>query len=1013
MPTSLSRVPPELNTPVPIKLFPDLEVDSSRPNHIRTLCSLILKKVVVLEELEKKHSALVMAVKTQGSKNILHSHEFVLPPSGEVDTDLKLTFLLPNPHLQSGEGNIKIMLQRRKGFRIRKMLGYKIRAYKTLAVGTIHVAQVMQRPLESGWVLSLCSSLKEASTKVAEIWILSLSSESNDSEDSAIQAGPMAKSMVEEPDEEFESMSSELEASSKGERSSTMSSNKTYIMQASEASSMPTSLARVPPELNTPVPIKLFPDLEVDSSRPNHICSLILKKVVVLEELEKKHSALVIAVKTQGSKNILRSHEFVLPPSGEVDTDLKLTFLLPNTHLQSGQGNIKIMLQRRKGFRIRKMLCYKIRAYKTLAVGTIHVAQAMQRPLESGWVLSLCSSLKEASTKVAEIWILSPSSESNDREDSAVQAGPKAKSMVEEPDECESISSELEASSDVMQNQDLKKEDFNVGMLKRQGRGMVTTLAKTWQPNFKEEDIAPVPMSVVPEEVLCFEQDPEEHVPKVEEDLDLEEHCSEQDPAEQVFKIEKVVDSVVHCLNKDTAEHVPEGQEDFWYDTVENISNSSSDLEDDDSILSTPEPKPREYIKGLPHYSSQPETGSIQSACCQKETLSPADMPEEKHVPRDNQLNDSVSDSASSTSTPRELLAWPLDSLEVENSTKDVSTENLPPSGHITETTSLVTPFPRSEGTQARLLGWRTSRKEWEDAWPQNELSDSLDEEPCLDMHRQLQIPRMTAFDHLNDVLIADDPQPMNIILVNTADCQGQCLFDALQQRLLSVMCTRSEADLQAAFSSIISWIESTYSCNSQLMMPVKIVVVGTEQYLNAVLQLYVEQLSHQMPDWLGYVCFVVIPLGSHAVASSQDITQLMGLQVDYWMAAQPLDRGRDLPATKNMLKCTIQSLQVSSLPSSGVATAMPTLSMTMIPKKKKVMFLPKKSKNEEVESKSQTIKGISHLVCRAEHQQNMQRVIIDGVEWDDVQFLQLEAKWSSHITHFPICVFRNSRSTF
>ncbi|KAM7067094.1 phosphofurin acidic cluster sorting protein 2-like [Molossus nigricans] len=707
-----------------------------------------------------------------------------------------------------------------------------------------------------------------------------------------------------------------------------MSSNKTYIMQASEASSMPTSLARVPPELNTPVPIKLFPDLEVDSSRPNHICSLILKKVVVLEELEKKHSVLVIAVKTQGSKNILRSHEFVLPPSGEVDTDLKLTFLLPTPHLQSGQGNIKIMLQRRKGFRIRKMLCYKIRAYKTLAVGTFHVAQVMQRPLESGWVLSLCSSLKEASTKVADIWILTPSSESNDSEDSAVQAGPKAKSMVEEPDEeCESISSELEASSDVMQNQDLEKEDFNVGMLKRQGQGMVTTLAKTWQPNFKEEDIAPVPMSVVPEEFLCFEQDPEEHVPKVEEDLDLEEHCSEQDPAEQVFEIEKVVDSVVHCLNKDTAEHVPEGQEDFC---------------------------------------SQPETGSIQSACCQKEPLSPADMPEEKHVPRDNQLNDSVSDSASSTSTPGELLAWPLDSLEVENSTKDVSTDNLPPSGHITETTSLITPFPRSEGTQARLLGWRTSRKEWEDAWPQNELSDSLDEELCLDMHSQLQIPRMTAFDHLNDVLIADDPQPMNIILVNTADCQGQCLFDALQQRLLSVMCTRSEADLQAAFSSIISWIEGTYSCNSQLMMPVKIVVVGTEQYLNAVLQLYVEQLSHQMPDWLGYVCFVVIPLGCHAVASSQDITQLMGLQVDYWMAAQPLDRGRDLPATKNMLKCTIQSLQVSSLPSSGEATATPTMSMTMIPKNKKVMFLPKKSKNKEVESESQTIKGISHLTQTA-----------------------------------------------
>ncbi|KAM7039957.1 phosphofurin acidic cluster sorting protein 2-like [Molossus nigricans] len=420
-------------------------------------------------------------------------------------------------------------------------------------------------------------------------------------------------------------------------------------------------------------------------------------------------------------------------------------------------------------------------------------------------------------------------------------------------------------------------------------------------------------------------------------------------------------------------------------------------------------------------------------------------------------------------------------------------------------------------------------------------------------MHSQLKIPRMTVFDHLNDVLLADDPQPTNIILVNTADCQGQCLFDALQQRLLSVMCTHSEADLRVAFNSIISWIEKTYSCSSQLMTPVKIVVVGTQKYLNAVLRLYVEQLSHQMPDWLGYVCFVVIPLGSHPVArylgsvdhyykiffqdlawknmfnrteaqitlqdtvdivwriaryivgatcvhqlpiakamltnkkspseksllkiipflgvvkfeimemssctsgdsyyvaplgssqllsslpstslaikeawatppsspsvsgslssSSQDIsTQPMGLQVDYWMAAQPTDRERDLSTTKNTLKCAIQSLQVSSLPSSGEATATPTMSMTMVPKNKKVLFPPKETKNKEVESKSQTIKGISHLVCRAEHQQNMQRVIIDGVEWDNVQFLRLEAQWSSHITHFPICLFRNSRSTF
>lgn len=52
----------------------------------------------------------------------------------------------------------------------------------------------MQHPSEGGQVLSLCSSIKEASVKVAEIWIVSLSSQPIDHEDSAMQAGPKAKS---------------------------------------------------------------------------------------------------------------------------------------------------------------------------------------------------------------------------------------------------------------------------------------------------------------------------------------------------------------------------------------------------------------------------------------------------------------------------------------------------------------------------------------------------------------------------------------------------------------------------------------------------------------------------------------------------------------------------------------------------------------------------------------------------------------------------------------------------
>lgn len=38
------------------------------------------------------------------------------------------------------------------------------------------------------------------------------------------------------------------------------------------------------------------------------------------------------------------------------------------------------------------------------------------------------------------------------------------------------------------------------------------------------------------------------------------------------------------------------------------------------------------------------------------------------------------------------------------------------------------------------------------------------------------------------------------------------------------------------------------------------------------------------------------------------------------------------------------------------------------------MMFLPKKTKDKDVESKSQCIEGISRLICTAKHQQNMLR---------------------------------------
>ncbi|XP_075012737.1 phosphofurin acidic cluster sorting protein 2 isoform X13 [Calonectris borealis] len=827
--------------------------------------------------------------------------------------------------------------------------------------------------------------------------------------------------------------------------------------------------------LGRPVPMNLFATWEIDGSSPScvpRLCSLTLKKLVVLKELDKELISGVIAVKMQGSKRILRSHEIVLPPSGHVETELALTFSL----------------------------------------------QVMQHPTEGGQVLSLFSNIKEAAVKVAEIWIFSLSSQPIDHEDSTMQASQKIKSTDNySEEEYESFSSEQEASDDAVQGQDLDDDEYELGKPKKQRRSIVRTTSITRQQNFKQKVVALLKRFKVSDEVLDSEQDPAEHVPEVEEDLDL------------------------------------------LYDTldIENPSDSGPEMEDDDSVLSTPKPKLKPYFEGLSHSSSQTEIGSIHSIRSQREPSSPqVEVPEKTKSLGTKHTGDSISDTVSYESNQQAEVQEP------ELPTPDVFVEKLPPSGKITKTESLIIPSTsRSEGKQTGRRGRSTSLKERQPVRPQNERANSLDNERSPDTRHHLQIPRKTVYDQLNHILVSDDQLPENIILVNTSDWQGQYLSDVLQKHTLPVVCTCSSADIQAAFSTIVSRIQRYCNCNSQPPNPIKIAVAGAQNYLSAVLRLFVEQLSHKTPDWLSYMRFLIIPLGSHPVAkylgsvdyrynnffqdlawrdlfnkleaqttvpetpdvvsritqyiagancahqlpiaeamltykqkspdeessqkfipfvgvvkvgiveqssatsgdsddaapssssvlsstppsvspavkeasptppSSPSVTgsfssssqslgaELMGLQVDYWIAAPPMDRKRDPEkkdpsTTKNTLKCTFRSLQVSRLPASGEIATTPTMSMTVVTKEKnkKVMFLPKKTKDKEIESKSQCIEGISRLICTAKHQQNMLRVLIDGVEWNDVKFFQLAAQWSSHVKHFPICIFGHSKSNF
>ncbi|XP_052341328.1 phosphofurin acidic cluster sorting protein 2 [Oncorhynchus keta] len=802
--------------------------------------------------------------------------------------------------------------------------------------------------------------------------------------------------------------------------------------------------------LNRPVPMNLFATWEIDGSSPScipRLCSLTLKRLVVLRELDKELISVVIAVKIQGSKRILRSHEIVLPPSGSVETDLALTFSLQYPHFLKREGNkLQILLQRRKRYKNRTIL-----GYKTLAVGTIDMAEVMQHPTEGGQVLSLCSNQKEMLGKVAEIWIFSLSSQPIDHEEAALQEGTKIKcSDTYSEEEYESFSSEQEASDDAVQGQDLEDDEYDVRKPKKHRRSIVRTASITRQQNFKQRLVALIKRF------------------RVSDEMDPDKTKSSGDK----FQVDNVSDNAI-----------------------------------------------------LLYY---------QLPLCLIPVFAPSQQEEQPEA------------------------VTPTTELEMDN--MDTFLEKLPPTGKMKKTESLIIPSNRWQ--EAKLAGRRgrsTSLKERQPNRPQNERANSLDNERLLDTRCHLQIPRKTVYDQLNHILVSDHHLPDSIILINTSDWQGQYLSSVLQNQHLPVVCTCTTADIQAAFNTIVSRIQRFCNCNSQTPIPIKIAVAGAQHYLGAVLRLFVDHLSYKTPDWLGYMRFLIIPLGSHPVSKylgtidyrynslfqdtawsdlfykpeapvmmqeSPDVVsrvtqymvgangahqlpiaeamltykqkspdedscqkfipfigmvkvgivepssatsgdsddaspmgmvfhsstppqvspalkeasptppsspsvntsfssysspqgELMGLQVDYWVAPSPADRKRDVEkrdssSSKNTLKCTFRSLQVSRLPQTG-AQPQPAMSMTVVMKEKnkKVMFLPKKTKDKDVESKSQVIDGISRLICTAKHQQTMLRVLIDGVEWNDVKFFQLAAQWSSHVKHFPIGIFGHTKGPY
>uniref|UniRef100_UPI00358E8FB5 phosphofurin acidic cluster sorting protein 2-like isoform X1 n=2 Tax=Myxine glutinosa TaxID=7769 RepID=UPI00358E8FB5 len=867
-----------------------------------------------------------------------------------------------------------------------------------------------------------------------------------------------------------------------------------------------------------PVPMNLYAAWEVDRASPScvpRLCSFTLRRLVVQRELDKELNSVVIAVKMQGSKRVLRSNEIPLPLNGLLETELELCFSLQYPHFLKREGNkLQVMLQRRKRYKNRTIL-----GYKTLAVGVLNMSEVLQCPTEGRRALSLLSSLKEPTVNVAEVVILALSSQPVDHEETPHPSG-KHKTMERSPDiynfsedEDESFSSEQEGSDD--HAQDLYDEDDDMRKAKPRRKTQPTSMAR--QQNFKQKLTALLKRFKVTDEVLDSEPDPHPQ----EEDLD------------------------------------------FLYKSLDvfNPSDSGPDMEDDESLVSTPKPKLKPFFEGTSHSSSQTELGSVHSLRSQPlDATSPDD-----HTERDRLLGNKIQLGESITeNTFMELEESGL--MDVGPSWEPI-TEKVPPVAKISKTESLIISSPsRTEMRQYRRVRSTSLRERPSDRMSTGREKMEADHSP--ESHHSMQMPRKSVYDQLNIVLGSEELLPESIILVSICDWQGQFLAERLQERGQPIVCALGSPDVQAAFSAIVLRVQRFCNTNAQTPSPIRLAVAGGQAFMSTVLRHYVEQLSNKTPDWLGYLRFLLIPLAPHPLAkylasvdqryastfmdnawkelfarseppatdsvdvamrtvqfisgaavshqlpiaeamltykqksadedtcqkfipfigvvvvgivehslqnsgdsddgtltlsvgtsvgpfvqatqtlsptptvfvkdmsatpppspsvssgqvttgpcSSSSGSELMGLQVDYWTAIglpgglpggrRECER-RDTPTTKTTLRSNFRSLVVTRLPPGGEPVPSATMAMTIVTqeKNKKVMFLSKKPKEKDMETKSQAIEGINRLICTAKHQQTMLKVTIDGLEWNDVKFFQLAAQWSTHVKYFPLGVF-------
>ncbi|XP_036363314.1 phosphofurin acidic cluster sorting protein 2 isoform X16 [Octopus sinensis] len=794
------------------------------------------------------------------------------------------------------------------------------------------------------------------------------------------------------------------------------------------------------------------------------LCSLTLTRLVVQKPLENDLTSIIIAVKMQGSKRVLRSNEILVPPGGLLECELDLSFSLQYPHFLKRDGSkLQVMLQRRKKYKNRTML-----GYRTLAVGEVNMSQVLQRAVDKE--LNLYSDLKEQSTVVAQVIMLSLTSQPVDHEDNGTRKHPVSSDVDRSPDiDNDSDDDEAQEFNDQESSSNDELSDSEGMMLVEEGRPRprktsrgqirpVTSRAKfrrnsrsrnVLQRNFKQKIIALLRRFKASEEALDSEADHE------------------------------LVDP----------DHNPHDIEDLLGD-FDDLSDSGPEL-DTLSVTSTPKPQLRPFFT---------DRGNL---------IEMADIP--KASPVKSLSEDNYKRPDSDTHAPRKVLLDQLSSLGSN------SEDRLPDCFLMVNTAEWQGQFliQKCQDKPLKLISTCTSADTkavvnflvtriqkfcnsnskspspikigvaGNDGYINSILRPYVEQfsskSPDWQHYvRFLVIPfgassigkYLANIDSVYSSLFTDNSWKETFEKSENQKLDSQEIYNRISKYMSNAnyllpiaigeaMVTYKGRKLARSssvqpmrqdgfYSHHHSTATSSDEESTQIFIPfISEVKIGSPDYLNASVDI---EESVTCPTLSGSPPSQVAPTektkdGHHTPPNSPNVSlmspsqsffipllssqqsvpasaalpfltattqssEYMELQVEYWTLASKSetsdkDRINKKESNKCSLKTAFRSLHVYRLP--PAPSEMPIsagfcMGVVTKEKKQKVMRIGKKSKDPE--SKSQVIDGISRLICTSKNHNYTLKVVVDGVEWTGVKFFQLSSQWQTHIKNFPVVIF-------